>query len=171
MPESRKPTARTFAPVIGEMFADSLGIKHLNESVARSVAAAAAPFNDAVAKMGAQIGANFLASFAPVSAQINAQTSAALAATWARALPAVEPLPEALFIAVQRPAMAVALDRFEAVVIREVRPVAAHTSNIDQSIASIAKAREWDRLTLILAVVSTVAVVVAAIFGVLLFTR
>lgn len=169
MTESLTPPARkaSLPPVVAELLSDSVGLKHLNENIARSVAAAAAPFAEMQAKLGARIGADLLTSLAP----FNARVSADIAAVCARAFPAIEPIPDELFIAMRRSPMAVAIDRFEAVVIREVRPVAAHTSNIDQSVLSIAKSREWDKLTLILALVSTVAVVVGTIFGVLLFTR
>ncbi len=44
----------TLPPVVGTMLADFVGVKRLTESIAASVAAAAAPVTDAVAKMAAQ---------------------------------------------------------------------------------------------------------------------
>jgi hypothetical protein len=129
--------------------------------------------------MGAQIGANFLASFAPVNAQIeanllaslaplNAQTGAAIAAVCARAFPAVEPIPDELFIALRRPPMASLADRFDDALERSttvtVSTITTSLAPITADVASIARPR-FHRLRLALQIVGGFVVLVGAAEG------
>lgn len=181
VPQCLNPTtpARTFPPVIATLLADPVGVKRAQKSIALSLAKIAAPFEDMHAKLGAQVAANFLASLTPLNAQIganllaslaplNAQTGAAIAATYARALPAVEPIADELFLAARRPPMASLADRFDDALERSttvmVSTITTSVAPLASDVASIARPR-FHRLRLALQIVGGFVVLVGAAEG------